>query len=89
MTKILTIRQNLFVTHVPSSSSVATPSSHPRNNASSPSELNNSAYRSDEASHASAARIVLWFVCERSVEEIALRENCACDDELLLSMKID
>jgi hypothetical protein len=32
-----------FKTHVPSSSSVATPSSHPRNSASSPSVHNNNA----------------------------------------------
>ena len=48
-----------LLTHVPSSSSLATPSSHPRNNASSPSEDNISAYRSDDASQASASRMIL------------------------------
>ena len=78
-----------WITHVPSSSSLATPSSHPRNNASSPSEVNISAYRSDDASHASASRKILWFRCDLSVEERALRENCVGDVLLLSCMNID
>ena len=62
-------------THVPSSSSTATPASHPLIKASSPSPSNNNAYLNDEISHANAARSVVWFVCDRSVEERALLDN--------------
>lgn len=63
-------------THVPSSSSTnATPASHPLINASSPSPLSNKAYRNEEPSHASAILNVAWLVCDRSCEERALLDN--------------
>ena len=65
-------------THVPSSSSIiATPASHPRNNTSSSSVLDViiNTYRNDDTSFATASRNVVLIVCMRCMDDKARCDN--------------
>ena len=64
----------LYKTYVPSSSSTI-PASHPSAIASSSSPLTNNVYLNDDISHANADLVIVWFVCDRIVDDITLLDN--------------